>query len=111
MTQKNLIALGVDTEEKLWNGHFGMAPVYLIFDRAGNLLEKRDNPYGVKPGIKHEHHDDPKRIVALLNDCSTFIARRMGEQSRRNLAEKMGIETVLTEEKEPKNALKVYLAK
>lgn len=105
------IALGVDTEGSLWNGHFGMAAYYYIYDRKGNLLEKRENPYGVKPGAKHEHHDDPKKIVALLADCDTFIARRMGEQSRRNLVEKLGIETVIAQEKEPQAALNAYLDK
>jgi len=109
MDSKNHIAIGVDAQEKLWNGHFGMAAYFYIYDREGKLLEKRDNPYGVKPGIKHEHHDDPKRIVALLHDCDTFIARRMGEQSRRNLVEKLGIETLITEEKDPETAMKAYL--
>ena len=109
MTPTKHIALGVDADGALWNGHFGMAVYYYIYDREGKLLEKRDNPYGIKPGVKHEHHDDPKRIVELLNDCDTFIARRMGEESRRNLVEKLSIETVLTEEKEPEAALKAYL--
>ena len=111
MTSKNLIAIGVNTEGKLWNGHFGTASFYYIYDREGNLLKKRENPYSAKPGVKHEHHDDPKLIVAFLADCSTFIARRMGEESRQKLATNLGIETVLTKEKEPELALKEYLSK
>ena len=109
MEEKKLIALSVNPEGKLWNGHFGMASFYYVYNREGNLLEKRENPYSAKPGVKHEHHDDPNLIVAFLADCSTFIARRMGEESRRKLASKLGVETVLTKEKEPELALKEYL--
>ena len=110
MENKKLIALSVNPEGKLWNGHFGMASFYYVYDREGILLEKRENPYSAKPGVKHEHHDDPNLIVAFLADCSTFIARRMGEESRQKLASKLGIETVLTKEKEPESALKEYLS-
>jgi len=103
------IAIGVDAAGKIWAGHFGMAAVFQIYNRQGELVEVRDNPYGVKPGVRHEHHDDPKRIVKLLHDCDTFIARQMGEKSRRNLVEKQGVETVLTKEKDPQLAVKDYL--
>ena len=110
MEKKRLIALGTNPEGELWNGHFGMASFYYVYDREGNLLKKRENPYSAKPGIKHEHHDDPELIVAFLADCSTFIAHRMGEESRQKLASNLGIETVLTKEKEPELALREYLS-
>jgi predicted Fe-Mo cluster-binding NifX family protein len=107
----NYIALSVDESgTKMWNGHFGMSPQFFIYDRQGNRVEVRENPHGFKRGEKHEHHDDPQRIVKLLADCKVFIARRMGEQSRRQLVRKMDIETVLTDETDPQAALKAYLA-
>jgi predicted Fe-Mo cluster-binding NifX family protein len=106
---ENHIAIGVNDKGEIWAGHFGMAAVYRIYNRQGELLEERENPFGVKPGVRHEHHDDPKRIVKLLHDCKTFIARQMGEKSRRNLVEKQGVETIITKEKNPQTALKNYL--
>ena len=108
---KQFIALGVDKKGQIWGGHFGIAPQYNLYDRSGHLVEERQNPYGAGNGEKHSHHDDPKLIVNLLSDCGVFIARRMGEKSKRNLAEKLGIETVLVEEKDPQVALGAYLSK
>ena len=108
---RKYIALGVDESgTKLWNGHFGMSPQFHIYDSDGALLETRQNPYGYKKGEKHEHHDDPERIAALLHDCKTFIARRMGEKSRKQLVARTPVETVLTRETLPKEAIRAYLA-
>jgi hypothetical protein len=82
-----------------------MAPWYYVFDRQGELVERRANPYAQKG----KHHDDPVRIAALLPDCGTFIARRMGAQSRRRLAESLGVQPVLTEATDPHEAVRVYL--
>ena len=73
-------------------------------------MEERQNPYGAGQGTAHQHHDDPKLIIALLPECAVFIGRRMGEDSKRKLAAKFGIEAVLTTEKTPEDALRAYLA-
>ena len=104
------LAVAVDEQGRLWGGHFGIAPVYYIYDRQGNLREKRPNPYGVRRGEKHTHHDDPKRIVNLLSDCGVFIGKRMGETSRRRLAENLGVQPVLTRAQGPDEAVRAYLA-
>jgi len=106
-TQRTLIALATDGKGRLWGGHFGMAPVYLLYSPAGELVEERQNPYGAGHG--HQHHDDPKLIIDLLPECAVFIGRRMGEDSKRKLAEKFGINAVLTTEKTPEAALRAYL--
>ena len=107
MTERNCIAIGVDQDDRIWKGHFGMSPQYKIYDRNGEFLEERQNPYGVVDGL-HKHHDNPKLIVDLLPECNVFIAQRMGGGSKRKLAEKLGIQAVFTEEKDPQLALSAY---
>lgn len=109
MSETKYIAIGVDQNGKVWRGHFGMAPCYRLYDRSGNLMEERQNPYGAGGGGKHAHHDNPLLIVNLLSDCSVFIANRMGDASKQKLVQDFGIETVLTEEKDPQAALSAYL--
>jgi hypothetical protein len=86
-----------------------MAPLYHLYDHAGNLIEQRQNPYGAGGGEKHAHHDNPRLIVDLLSNCNIFIAHRMGDASKQKLVQNLGIQAVLTEEKEPLAALHNYL--
>jgi len=106
--KRTLIAIAIDDKGALWGGHFGMAPVFLLYSPAGDLLERLPNPYGAGQG--HQHHDDPKLIIDLLPECAVFIGRRMGEDSKRKLASKFGINAVLTPAKTPDEALRAYLA-
>jgi len=108
-TNRTRIAIAVDDKEHLWGGHFGMAPIFLLYSSAGELIEERPNPYGA--GQSRKHHDDPKLIITLLPECGVFIGRRMGEESQRKLAQKFGIDAVLTAEKTPAAALRAYLAR
>ncbi len=107
--ERTLIAIGVATDGKLWQGHFGIAPTYFLYHPDGALVEKRANPYGAAAGEKHQHHDDPKLIIDLLPECRVFIARRMGDRSRRNLAEKFGITPIITTETTPEAAIRHFL--
>jgi len=111
MTEGNNIAVAVNKKEKLWTGHFGIAPYYYIYDRDKNLVEKRLNPHG-SGHSHHSHHDDdnqPKMIKEILRDCNVFIGKRMGEKSKQKLAEKLGVTTILTKETDPSKALEEYL--
>jgi predicted Fe-Mo cluster-binding NifX family protein len=105
MSERTTIAEGVDGEGQVWQAHFGMAPWYYLFDRQGELVERRANPYA----RSSKHHDDPMRIAVLMPGCGTLIARRMGEQSRRRLAESLGVRPVLTEATDPHQAVQAYL--
>jgi len=105
MNEREIITIGVDKEGQIWKAHFGMAPWYYLFDRRGELVERRANPYAQKG----KHHDDPVRIAALLPDCDVFITRRMGEQSRRRLTKSLGILTALTGATDPHQAVRAYL--
>ena len=109
--QRTLIAIATDGKGRLWSGHFGIAPTFLLYSPEGALLAERANPYGAGRGGKHEHHDDPRLIIDLLPECEVFIGRRMGEESKRKLAQKFGIEAVLTTEKTPDAALRAFLEK
>jgi predicted Fe-Mo cluster-binding NifX family protein len=110
MTNRQYIAIGVDNEGRIWTGHFGIAPNYLIYDQNGQMVEQRSNPYGAGQGRK-KHHDNPRLIVDLLPDCGVFIARRMGGGSKRKLAQQLGITPVLTAEEKPEAALRAYLSR
>ena len=105
MSEREAIAVGVDDEGQVWQAHFGMAPWYYLFSQQGELVERRANP-NAQTG---KHHDDPVRVAALLPECSVFIARRMGGQSRRRLAESLGVQPVLTEKTDPHQAVWAYL--
>ena len=108
-SRRSFIAVAVDEQGQVWSGHFGMAPMYFIYDQQGNLRERRSNPYGACRGEKHQHHDDPRLIVNLLPECGVFIGRRMGEASRRKLAQNLGVEPVLTQEQDPTEAVRIWL--
>ena len=102
-----MIAVAADKNGKIWKGHFGISPVYLLFDNNGNPVETKTNPFAA--GEKgHQHHDDPKLIVNLLSDCGVFIAKRMGDQSKKNLVEKMNVIPFITEKENPSDAVKDY---
>lgn len=100
------IAVGVENAETLWVDHFGMAPFFAIYDRAGTLIEMRENPYS---GAGHEgkHHGNPQQIIDLLPECGVFIAHSMG---KRKVVDNQGIQTVITSEETPLAALQAYLA-
>ena len=106
MKEKRLIAIGADDEGRVWMGHFGISPYYLLYDAASTLHEKRLNPYGPKLG-EHKHHDSPGQIVELLSDCSVFIGHKMGNKER--LTEQYRITAVLTDERDPASALQEFL--
>jgi len=108
MIQQNLIAIGIDHDGRIWKGHFGMSPEYHLFDRAGELVEKRANPHGAGAG-KRKDHSNPELIMDLLPECSTYIARRMGNESKLRLVE-LGVETITTDEPDPELALAAYLS-
>lgn len=110
MSDKNNIAVAVNKNDKLWPGHFGIAPYYNIYDRNKNLIEKRLNPHGAGHSQhSHEDNNQPKMIKETLNDCNVFIGKRMGEKSKLKLAEKLGVTTILTKETEPIKAIEEYL--
>ncbi|MBU0472852.1 MAG: hypothetical protein KKF62_01680 [Bacteroidetes bacterium] len=110
----NYIAIGIDKTGKMWKGHFGISPVYKIYNSEGKFIEDRTNPHGVSNNGKHGHdHGDDQPIVIkeLLYDCKTFIGKRMGEESKLKLAQKLGIETVLLKVDDPTEALNTFLKK
>lgn len=101
------IAIAVNKNDVIWYGHFGISPYFLIYDNQGELLDKRINPHGV--GNSVQHHDNPKLIIELLNDCNIFIGKRMGNKSKNKLVEKFNIKTILTEETKPDVFVASYL--
>ncbi len=107
--EPTLIAVAAAPDGMVWRGHFGIAPTFFLYRPDGTFVEKRSNPYGAVAGEKHQHHDDPKRIINLLPDCRVFIARRMGDRSKQNLAKNFGITPVITTENTPDAAIAHFL--
>jgi NitT/TauT family transport system substrate-binding protein len=108
MQGKSYIAAGVTkNQQRIWAGHFGMAPFYYIYDQQGQPVEIRPNPHGAGQG--QGHHDDPRLIARLLSDCRVFIGRRFGQESQRKLAQNLGIQPFATDAKTPEEAIHYYL--
>lgn len=108
----NNIAIGINKANTIWKGHFGISPFFQVYNRDGKLLETRINPHGSGENHKHSHDENqPLLIKEILNDCSTFIGKRMGEGSKLKLAQKLGVETVLYKIDNPIEALNTYLGK
>jgi hypothetical protein len=89
----------------VWEGHFGMAPQYCIFDRTGNLVEKRANPYGVG-GEQERHHNNPMLIADLLPECDAFIGQHLGRPDK---LQSLGVRPVCTQARDPQLALRDYI--
>ena len=108
----NYIAVGVNKADKIWKGHFGIAPYFQVYNQDSEMVEKRINPHGAGQGHKHDHGDDqPFLIKEILHDCKIFVGKQMGEVSKLKLAQKLGIETVLTENTEPQEVVNEILKK
>lgn len=106
------IAVGVNKLDKIWHGHFGISPYFIIYNRNGELIEKRINPHGAGENHKHDHNNDqPLLIKDILHDCTTFIGKKMGEGSKLKLAEKFGVETIISKLTEPQEVIEIVLKK
>ncbi len=107
--KRSFIVVAVDTEGKVWAGHFGVAPYYYCYDFNGKLLKEVVNPYGPLGG-QHKHHDNPLLIVELLPEAAVFIGRGFGGKSKQALAEAHSIRPVSAAEKLPDAAVQSYLS-
>ncbi len=99
------VAASLD-DEHLWDDHFGEAPRYHIFNTAGELIERRTNPYWK---AEEEFHTGPQRITELLPECGVFLARHFGA-GLNSLHQKFGVTPVITLEVDILSAIDRYLA-
>lgn len=87
-----------------------MSPVYYIYDENGILIDRRMNPYSAREGQEpRKDHGNPQLIIDLLPECKVFIARRMGDVSKRALMTNMGVTPIITQEEDPDSALRAFL--
>ena len=77
------IAIGTDDKKMIRNGHFGQSLYYLIIELLNGEIvsrEYRQNPYITSEHGRH-HYGQVGKILNLLDDCSLFLAKRMGKTS------------------------------
>lgn len=87
------IVIGTEDGKKLSRSHFGMSPVFVIYEVLNGEIqkvEKMENP--VLDAHKHAEADD---ILKILGDSDIFIGRSMGRESVPQLI-KNGINPYLT---------------
>ncbi len=102
---QGLIAVATDRDGRsLWRGHFGVSPIYTIFDKDGKLLKQIENPYS-----KDKHHDNPSLVVELLKGVELFIAKNMGKKSREKLTGELGVKSLIVDLKEIYEAIDYFL--
>lgn len=100
------IAVGVNKEGTVWEGHFGMSPQYYIYDASGSRVETRTNPHGVDQPEEKEH-GSPQETLDLLADCKVFIASVTGYYIVQ--VQRSGVEVVTTTATDPDAAVTAYL--
>ena len=103
------IAVAVNKIDKVWHGHFGISPFFQIYNREGELIENRINPQGAGHSKLDHDENKPLLIKEILNDCSVFIGKRMGEKSKKILLDRLYVETIFTDETEPEEIVTSYL--
>jgi predicted Fe-Mo cluster-binding NifX family protein len=72
------LAIGVENERRLFGGHFGESPAFLVvdLDRPGESgRESRPNPWHAEPIATR-----PPKIAALLADCETILVRAIAKE-------------------------------
>ncbi len=115
ISEKNMnkyLAVGVNKVDKVWHGHFWISPYFQIYNREGEMIEKRINPHGAGHGHRDDQVDNqPFLIKDILHDCTIFIGKKMGKASKQKLAQKLGIEAILTEATDPNEVVKNILTK
>jgi predicted Fe-Mo cluster-binding NifX family protein len=102
VSDADVIAVGADASGRVWKDHFGVSPVYRLYDTAGTLVEERANPHA-----SANHHGNPLHMVELLEGCSVWIAARMGP--KRSMVEERGIRVILTQAATADEAVREYL--
>lgn len=101
---KQFIVVGTKKDRAtIWDKHFGVSPIYSIFNNKGELIEQRNNPYANK-----KDHDNPKLIVDLLQDAKVFLAKNMGAKSKEKLLD-LGISSFLTDKNSIFDAVNFYI--
>ncbi|WP_041401002.1 NifB/NifX family molybdenum-iron cluster-binding protein [Salinispira pacifica] len=102
MNDADLIAVGADEKGGVWKDHFGVSPVYRLYDLTGTLVEERANPHA-----SANHHGNPLLIAELLEGCSVWIAATVGP--KRSMVEERGIRVILTQAETADEAVAAYL--
>ena len=117
--------IAVATEQgKTISDHFGRSPLFAIFEvENGNIISRsmRRNTFtghfrGHHEGHQHREHyhgagdpHDHDSAAEGLSDCNVVISHGMGRRAWEDLRAR-GIEMIVTDEREVKKAVEMYLA-
>lgn len=103
----NRIAVAVGKDGHMYADHFGMAPLYHIYDLEGQFIEQRDNPHG-EGGAEQKEHGGPRQTLDMLDDCLVFLAKVTGHYL--NQVTRTGVTVVVVQTDDPAEAVRDYLA-
>ena len=82
---KLIIAIAVEKDSTLHQGHFGDSPFFDVYEIDGStitFIERRENPLLTD---EEPRHGKVKGIAAFLNDCDIFAGRSFGLHSLKKL--------------------------
>lgn len=83
------VAIGAMDERRLFAGHFGESPVFLVVDlerTGGGARERRSNPWCAEPIATR-----PPKIAALLADCDAIAVRSIAKEGLQALSRRFTV--------------------
>jgi len=104
------IAIGTDDKKTIRKGHFGQSLHYLIIELLNGEIVSREYRQNADAKSEHGqyHHGQVEKTIDLLDDCSLFMAKRMGKTSLDSLTAH-GIDCIITEIEPIDQAVEQYL--
>jgi len=84
------IIVAADGQGRVHRGHFGDAPVFMVFEVRDDecvLVEERPNPYAGRHEHGHGHGEKRRRIHQLVGDAQIIVSAAFGPGGRESFEE------------------------
>jgi len=84
------IVVASDGQGRVYPGHFGDAPVYLVYEVRDDecvLVDERPNPYAGHHEHGHRHGEKRRRIHELVADADVIVSAAFGPGGRESFEE------------------------